>query len=55
VADRDSFYNPDRDPPYLANHQNGYQTRREAIAALAVQFDADMDWVEANMGSSNSP
>lgn len=53
-SDRDSFYNPDREPPYLANDISGHSTRSGAILALAVQFDRSYSWVERNMGSSNS-
>jgi hypothetical protein len=53
-ADRDSFYNADRDPPYLSNHVSGHKTRSVAIAALASQFGKSTRWVEANMGSSNT-
>lgn len=53
-SDRSSFYNPNRNPPYLANDISGHRTRSGAIAALASQFERSTSWVERNMGSSNS-
>lgn len=52
-SDRSSFYNPNRNPPYLANEISGHRTRSGAIAALASQFERSTGWVERNMGSSN--
>ena len=49
----DTFYDPERDPPYLSDLRSGHQTKSEAIAALAAQFGESVTWVEANMGSSN--
>lgn len=53
-SDRESFYNPDRNPPYLANLNSAHTTRSAAITALASQFEQSSIWVERNMGSDNS-
>lgn len=53
-ADRSTFYNPKRNPPYLANETTGAQSREEAIAKLARQFSMSVEKIKANMGDSNS-
>ena len=50
---KDVFYDPRREPPYMANHRSFHNTRRDAISVLAEQFDRSTAWIEANMGMSN--
>jgi hypothetical protein len=50
----DKFYDPAREYPYKANNISFHRTRRAAIMALAIQFDHSSEWVELNMGTSNS-
>lgn len=52
-GDRESFYNPHRNPAYFANAISGHVSRSDAIDALAYQFDETSSWVEQHMGSSN--
>lgn len=48
------FHDTSRTPSYRANYRASFDTRREAIAALATQFGESSEWIESNMGSSNS-
>jgi hypothetical protein len=49
----DKFYDPSRTKPYKTSDISAFNSRRDAIQALAVQFGEDSAWVETNMGSSN--
>ena len=47
------FYNPRRSFPYWTNEKSKHKTFKEAIQALANQYDRSPDWVKLNMGSTN--
>ena len=47
------FYNPRRPYPYWTDEKSKHKTFKEAIHALAKQYDRSADWIKLNMGSTN--
>lgn len=47
------FYNPRRDYKYQISAKKKFHTYKEAINALALEFEATPKWVEAHMGPEN--
>ena len=47
------FYNPRRPHKYWTSATAKYDTFKEAIAALAKQYDRSPDWIQHHMGSTN--
>jgi hypothetical protein len=47
------FYNPRRPQKYWTSTVSKHQTFKEAIAALAKQYDRSPDWIEQQMGETN--
>ena len=47
------FYNPRRPQKYWTSAVSKHQTFKEAIAALAKQYDRSPDWIEQQMGETN--
>ena len=47
------FYNPRRPRKYWTSTTAKYDTFKEAIAALAKQYDRSPDWIQHHMGSTN--
>ena len=47
------FYNPRRPYPYWTGEKSKHKTFKEAIQALAKQYDRSPDWIKLNMGSTN--
>ncbi|UCF91876.1 MAG: hypothetical protein JSW39_26995, partial [Desulfobacterales bacterium] len=47
------FYNPRRPYKYWASQTSKHKTFKEAIEALAQQFDRSAEWVQAHMGDTN--
>lgn len=52
-SNRGLFYNPRREYKYQIGAVKKYHTYREAIDALASEFEATPEWVEAHMGQEN--
>ena len=48
------FYNPRRTYKYWSGPDTKHNTLKEAIAALATKFDSSPEWVEQNLGDTNS-
>ena len=48
------FYNPRRTYKYWSGPDTKHNTLKEAIAALASRFDSSPEWVEQNLGDTNS-
>jgi len=47
------FYNPRRPYPYWTSKQSKHKSYKEAIQALAKQYDRAPDWIKLNMGATN--
>ena len=47
------FYDPRRPKKYWSSQTGHYDSYRDAIAALAAEFDRSPQWIEDNMGDSN--
>ena len=47
------FYNPRRPQKYWTNSTSKFQTFKEAIAALARQYDQSPEWIKRHMGDTN--
>ena len=47
------FYNPRREYKYQISADKKFHTYREAIDALASEFQASPEWVETHMGQEN--
>jgi hypothetical protein len=47
------FYNPRRPQKYWTSAVSKHQTFKEAIAALAKQYDRSPDWIQQQMGETN--
>lgn len=47
------FYNPRRPQKYWTSAVSKHQTFKEAIAALAKQYDRSPDWIKQQMGETN--
>ena len=47
------FYNPRRPQKYWTSAVSKHQTFKEAIAALARQYDRSPDWIKQQMGETN--
>jgi len=47
------FYNPRRTQKYWASSKSRHNTLEAAIAALAVKYGRNAEWVKANMGNTN--
>ena len=47
------FYNPRRPYPYWTDEKSKHKTFKEAIQALAIQYDRSPDWIKLKMGSTN--
>ncbi|MGD8990564.1 MAG: hypothetical protein PVI00_03830 [Desulfobacterales bacterium] len=47
------FYNPRRPQKYWTSAVSKHQTFKEAIAALANQYERSPDWIEQQMGETN--
>ena len=47
------FYDPRREKKYWSSPTSHYDSYREAVAALAAEFDRPVQWVEENMGDTN--
>jgi hypothetical protein len=48
------FYNPRRTYKYWSGPGIKHNTLKEAVAALAAKFDSPPEWVEKNLGDTNS-
>ncbi len=47
------FYNPRRPYPYWSANKSKHKSYKEAIQALAKQYDRAPDWIKLNMGATN--
>ena len=47
------FYNPRRPYPYWTSKQSKHKSFKEAIDALAKQYDRPPEWIKLNMGATN--
>ena len=47
------FYNPRRPYPYWSGKQSKHKSFKEAIQALAKQYDRPSEWIKLNMGATN--
>ncbi len=47
------FYNPRRSQKYWTSATAKYNTFKEAVAALAKQYDRSRDWIQHHMGNTN--
>lgn len=47
------FYNPRRPHKYYTSTNAKHNTFKEAVAALAVQYDRSPEWIQHHMGTSN--
>jgi hypothetical protein len=47
------FYNPRRPYPYWISKQSKHKSYKEAIQALAKQYDRSPEWIKLNMGATN--
>ena len=47
------FYNPRRSHKYWTSKNSKHNTFKEAIAALASQYDRSPEWIQEHMGTSN--
>ena len=47
------FYNPRRPYPYWSSKQSKHKSFKEAIQALAKQYDRPPEWIKLNMGATN--
>ena len=48
------FYNPRRPQKYWTSDSAKHNTFKEAVAALASQYDRSPDWIQHHMGDTNS-
>lgn len=48
------FYNPRRAQKYWTGSASKYQTLKEAIAALAKEYDRSPEWIKQHMGDTNA-
>ena len=47
------FYNPRRPQKYWASKNSKHNTFKEAVAALALQYDRSPEWIQNHMGTTN--
>ena len=47
------FYNPRRPYPYWTSKQSKHKSYKEAIQAIAKQYDRSPEWIKLNMGATN--
>jgi len=47
------FYNPRRPYPYWTGKKSKHKSFKEAIQALAKEYDRSPEWVKLNMGVTN--
>jgi hypothetical protein len=47
------FYNPRRPFPYWTGKDSKHKSYKDAIMALAKEYERSPDWIKANMGSTN--
>jgi hypothetical protein len=47
------FYNPRRPQKYWTGKKSKHNTFKEAVAALASQYDRSPEWIQEHMGTSN--
>jgi hypothetical protein len=47
------FYDPRRPKKFWSSETRHHDSLREAVAALAAEFDRPPEWVEAHMGDTN--
>jgi ribonuclease HI len=48
------FYNPRRPHKYWTGKNTKHNTFKEAVAALAAQYDRSPEWIQHHMGTTNS-